>query len=226
VLALLERTRERLSSDFQQLGEGLTVVLHDSAQALALSNPLMPLVWAATARQARRYVTGWAGRSELHVLAPRALRERASSVSGSFELLALAPASLYAKRVVVASNRELAGARLLGRSWAELRWAWLVEGAGRWLAGESDHSRTIVGRYLRTGHRPHFPPSARDAPLLAPTLIDLLAERHGPGAVARLAGRLHSGGREAALMSAFEGEALPSVESEWRSRLRRLADSA
>ena len=226
VLALLERTRERLSEHFTQLGDGLTVVLHDSPQALVLSNPLLPLIWGATARPVRRYVTGWAGRHELHVLSPRALRARASTVSGSFEVLALAPASLYAKRVVVASNRELADARLPARSWAELRWAWLVEGAGRWLAGESGYSRTIVGQYLRAGHRPRFPASPRDAPLLAPTLIEMVAERHGAAAVARLVGRLHSGGSEAALLSAFPGEGLSSVEAEWRSRLRRLAEGA
>jgi hypothetical protein len=226
VLALLERTRERLSEHFTQLGDGLTVVLHDSPQALALSNPLMPLIWGATARPARRYVTGWAGRHELHVLSPRALRERASTVTGSFEVLALAPASLYAKRVVVASNRELADARLPARSWAELRWAWLVEGAARWFGGETGYSRAIVGQYLRSGHRPRFPASARDAPLLAPTLIELVAERHGATAVARLVGRLHSGGSEAALLSAFPDDPLSSVESEWHSRLRTLADGA
>ena len=74
VLRLLERTRERLIEHYPDPGAGLTVVLHDSPQALVLSNPLMPLVWGLTARRARRYVTGWAGRHELHVLAPRALR--------------------------------------------------------------------------------------------------------------------------------------------------------
>lgn len=224
VLRLLERTRERLAENFAPPDGGLTVVLHDSPHALALSNPLMPLVWGLTARQARRYVTGWAGRQELHVLSPRALRERASLVSGSFEMLALAPATLYAKRVIVGANRELQTARLPARSWAELRWAWLVEGASRWLSGESGHARTVVGQYMRSGHRPHFPPRARDAPLLAPVLIELLAEQQGAGGVARLAGRLHAGGADAALLHAFGGQQLASVENEWRSRLRRLGE--
>ena len=51
--------------------------MHDSPHALALSNPLMPAIWGPTAKPARRYVTGWAGRHELHVLSPRALRDRA-----------------------------------------------------------------------------------------------------------------------------------------------------
>jgi hypothetical protein len=97
VLALLERTRERLAPQFPQLTGALTVVLHDSPHALVLSNPLMPALWTITARPARRYIAGWVGRHELHVLSPRALRERASGVSGSFEMLALAPATLYAR---------------------------------------------------------------------------------------------------------------------------------
>jgi hypothetical protein len=224
VLRLLERTRERLSAHFPQPAAELTVVLHDSPHALALSNPLMPAIWGLTAKPARRYVTGWAGRHELHVLSPRALRDRASGVSGSFEMLMLAPASLYAKRVITGTNRELQQARLPARSWAELRWAWLVEGAARWLSGESGHARTVVGHYMRTGHRPRFPASARDAPLLAPTLIEFLAEQQGPAAVTRLVGRLHTGGAHAALLSAFQGSGLSSIESEWRSRLRRLSD--
>lgn len=224
VLRLLERTRERLAEHFPHPEPGLTVVLHDSPHALVLSNPLLPAVWGLTSRSARRYVTGWAGRHELHVLSPRALRDRASLVSGSFEMLALAPASLYAKRVIVGSNRELQSARLPERSWAELRWAWLVEGASRWLSGESGHSRSVVGQYMRSGRRPHFPPGPRDAPLLAPILIELLAEQEGARGVARLAGRLHTGGADAALLYAFPGQGLSSIETEWRSRLRRLGE--
>jgi hypothetical protein len=224
VLNLLERTRERLSTSFPEVTIEITVVLHDSPQALVLSNPLLPAIWGLSSKPARRYVTGWVGRHELHVLSPRALRERASRVSGSFEMLALAPASLYAKRVIVGTNRELQQARLPSRSWAELRWAWLVEGTARWLSGESGHARAVVGQYLHAGHRPHFPPSARDAPLLAPSLIEFLAEQEGPAAVARLVGRLHTGGPDAALLSAFPGRGLSSIESEWRSRLRRLGE--
>jgi hypothetical protein len=224
VLALLERTRERLAGHFPQLTNELTVVLHDSAHALALSNPLMGALWTATGRSARRYVTGWAGHSELHVLSPSALRARASKVSGSFEMLALAPASLYARRVIIGSNRELESARLASRLWAELRWAWLLDGSARWFSGESGYSRSVVGQYIRAGHRPHFPPTARDAPLVAGTLIELLAEQQGEAGVARLAGRLHTGGAQTALRLAFGERALMNVEGDWRTRLRHLAD--
>jgi hypothetical protein len=224
VLRLLERTRTRLSEYFPAVESEITVVLHDSPHALVLSNPLLPAIWGLSSRQARRYVTGWAGRHELHVLSPRALRERASRVSGSYEMLALAPASLYARRVIVGSNRELQSARLPARSWAELRWAWLVEGVSRWLSGESGHSRSVVGQYMRSGRRPHFPPGPRDAPLLAAPLIELLAEQEGEVGAVRLAGRLHTGGSDAALLHAFHGQGLSSIESEWRSRLRRLGE--
>jgi hypothetical protein len=227
VLGLLERTRERLSPEFpQQLNDGLTVVLHDSPHALALSNPLMPALWGLTAKPVRRYVAGWIGHRELHVLSPRALRERASSVSGSFEMLALAPASLYARRVIVEGNRELASARLPGRVWHGLRWSWMLDGAARWFSGETGYSRGVVGQYMRSDRHPRFPPSARDAPLLGGSLIELLAEEQGETAVARLAARLHTGGSHTALQIAFGERALMTVEGEWRSRLRRLAEGA
>lgn len=226
VLGLLERTRERLTEGFGASAVALTVVLHDSPHALALSNPLLVLQRALTAKPARRYIAGWVGDRELHVLSPQALRDRASGVSGSFEMLALAPASLYARRVVMESNRELRSANALSRSYQELRWAWLVDGAARLLSGESDHARTVLGRYLRAGHRPHFPPHAWDAALTAPPLIELLAREHGEGAVVRLTARLHTGGAHTALASAFPGQALGTVENEWRSRLRALADGA
>ena len=54
----------------------VTVVLHGGPIGLALSHPLVPLIWLATAPAARRYVAGWAGREELHTLAPSVLRAR------------------------------------------------------------------------------------------------------------------------------------------------------
>jgi len=222
---MLERTRERLAPHFPHMAGGeLTVVLHDSPHALALSNPLMPALWGMTSKPARRYVAGWVGRRELHVLSPQALRDRASGVSGSFEMLALAPASLYARRVIVESNRELHSARVPSRLWMELRWSWLLEGTARWFSGETGYSRSVVGQYMRSGHRPHFAPSVRDAPLLAGSLIELVAEREGEGAVARLVRRLHTGGSHAALAAALPGRGFNGFEGDWRLRLRRLAD--
>jgi hypothetical protein len=226
VLGLLEHTRERLNRHFPELTDELTVVLHDSPVALAMSNPLMPLMWVTTAKPVRRYVAGWVGHRELHVLSPRALRERASNVSGSFEMLALAPASLYARRVIIESNRELRSARAPTRVWQGLRWSWLVEGAARWFSGEAGYSRGVVGDYMRSGHRPHFPPTARDSPLLGSSLMELLAEQQGENAVARLTSRLHTQGARTALQVAFGERALMTVENDWRLALRRLAEGA
>ena len=89
---------------------------------------MLPLVWLATAPAARRYVAGWAGQQELHVLAPTALRARASNVPGSREMLALSAAALYARRVVIENNRELSRAHRPARAALELRWAWLRRG--------------------------------------------------------------------------------------------------
>ncbi len=51
---------------------------------------------------------------ELHVLAPDALEACASNVPGSREMLTLAPAALYARRVIV-ENNEFKGKAGAGR---------------------------------------------------------------------------------------------------------------
>jgi hypothetical protein len=224
VLALLERTRERLAPQFPDLPLESTIVLHDSATSLAMSNPLMPLLWAMTAPQARRYVTGWTGHREMHVLSPDALRSRASGVTGSHEMLALTPASIYVRRVLMQSNAELWELHAPTRVAAERRWAWVLEGVARWFSGESGHARSAIGQRMRDGRRPHFPPRPRDAPLLAAPLIELLAGLQGDAAVADLARRPHQGGAHAALARAFGERSLMAVESDWRAELRRLAE--
>jgi len=188
VLEALERTRERLKDLFPRTVGEVTVVLHASTWSLALSNPLVPATWLLTAPAARRYVAGWAGAEELHVLAPAALDERASGVPGSREMLRLSAPALYARRVVVANNHELGRSPAPARVWAELRWAWLLEGTARWLCGQTGHARPAIARRLREGKRPTFPPGLRDATLLGGTqiLLDggrLVFERSSPDAV-------------------------------------------
>lgn len=225
VLDSLERTRERLDRVFPRTLGGLTIVLHDSPGSMVMSNPLLPVSWAATAPAGRRYVTGWASRRELHVLSPAVLRERASGVSGSAQMLELAAATLYTRRVILECNhdlhRSLAPARLL----VELRWAWLLEGGSRWFSGETAHARAAIARRLREGGRPSFPPGARDAPLLGGTVIDLLVREEGELAAAQFAARLHPSGARAALAKAFGGRALVHTEGAWRSHLARLASA-
>jgi hypothetical protein len=225
VLMSLERTREQLAGLFPRVPDQITVVLHSGPFALALTNPLLPLTWLTTAPAARRYVAGWAGHHELHVLSPAALRERASGVTGSRAMLYRTAACLYARRAVHENNADLH--RVAGpiRAARTVRWAWLVEGSARWFGGQTEHARPAIARRLREGGRPSFPPGLRDAPLLGGTVIDLLAERHGAPAAARLCCRLHPQGARAALARAF-GQAPVNVEGEWRAHLSRLAGAA
>jgi hypothetical protein len=226
VLASLEALRVRLERLFPRTVEDLTVVLHDTPVSLALSNPLMPLLWGFTSPPARRYVTGWVGRRELHVLAPAALRRRASGLPGSFEMLSLAPESLYVRRVILEAQHNVRHSRVPGRGMLELGWAWLIEGAARRFSGESQHSRAAVALRLRRGGHPRFPPRFADAPLLGPTLIELLVDVEGEAAAAAMASRLDPGGSSAALSRAFRGWALGNIEAEWNQRLRQMAGAA
>lgn len=220
VLHSLELTREHLSEHFPATVAGLTVVLHRSGVSLSLARPVVPVAWAATAPAARRYLAGWVGTQELHVLAPGALERRASAVPGSREMLELTPTALYARRVITESNDGLRRVR------AQLRWAWLIEGAARWFAGQTDHARPAIARRLRDGIRPSFPPGVRDALLLGGTVIDLLAREQGEQAAAEFACRLDPKGPRNALVSAFDGRPLRHTEQAWRSHLQRLSAAA
>jgi hypothetical protein len=215
--------RRELSDPFPaDLGE-LTVVLHRSTTSLALARPTVPVVWALTAPAARRYVAGWPSWHELHMLTPSALERRASNVPGSREMLALTPAALYARRLIAASNRDLARRRGPLRWAVQLRWAWLLEGAARWFSGQTDHARPAIARRLREGSPPSFPPALRDATLLGGTVIDLLVAEQGEEAAVSLASQLDPGGPVTALRKAFQGRSLGDTEGVWRSHLSRLA---
>ncbi len=159
------------------------------------------------------------------MLAPAQLQARASNVAGSRQMLALTPMALYARRLIAENNDGLRSAKALPRMLRELRWAWLLEGGARWFAGQTDHARPAIARRLREGGPPHFPPGARDAPLLGPTVIDLLAREEGEAAAARFVCRLHPGGHRAALAAAFRGRPLSQTERAWRAHLLRLASA-
>jgi hypothetical protein len=223
VLHSLEQLRERLARTFPRTIADVTVVLHPSTSALSMTNPLLPLAWLATAPAARRYVAGWASAAELHVLSPAALRQRASNVRGSREMLERAPAALYARLVIIENNRDLAQRLTPVRVARELRWAWLLEGGARWFAGQTEHSRPAIARRLHEGRRPSFPPGIRDAPLLGGTVIDLLAREEGELAAAQFVSRLHPQGARAALSKAFGRRTLVHTEGAWRSHLARMA---
>ncbi len=223
VLQSLERARVHLEALFPRVPDEVTVVMHPGYAGLVFTNPLLPLAWLATAPAARRYVVGWDGRRELHVLAPAALRARASNVHGSWEMLELSAACLYARRVIISSNKDLARVMPALRARRELRWAWLLEGGARWFGGQTEHARPAIARRLREGGTPSFPPGLRDAALLGGTVIDLLAREQGERAAARFVSRLHPQGPRTALAQAFGGRPLVHTEDAWRSHLARVA---
>ena len=226
VLLSLERARERLTPTFPRAPGEVTVVLHTGPIALSLSHPLLPVMWLATAPAARRYVAGWAGHGELHMLTPSALRERASNVPGSREMLALTGACLYARLTISRGNPDLRRVMTPVRMRRELRWAWLVEGSARWYGGQTAHARPAVARRLREGSGMRsisFPPGVRDAPLLGGTLLDLLAAERGDRAVARLCQRLPRTGARGALVQAFGGGTAKALEQRWRAHLQDVA---
>jgi hypothetical protein len=223
VLHSLELTRDRLARLFPRTVGDLTIVLHGSTLGVSLTNPALPFAWLATDPAARRYVAGWAGASEIHVLSPAALNSRASNVPGSREMLARVPAALYARRVISENNHDLPRRMTPRRTALELRWAWLLEGAARWFAGQTEHARPAIARRLHDGGRASFPPGFRDAALLGGTVIDLLVREEGEQRAAQLACRIHPQGSRAALSKAFNGRALVHTEGEWRAHLARMA---
>lgn len=223
VLDLLERTRERLDEVFPRSPEEVTVILHRSAGALYMAQPFLPAARALTAPAGRRYQVGWFGSREIHVLSPSALEQRASGAEGSREALMLAPAALYASVVVGTNNPELPPPFTLPSFMRLMRWAWLAQGAAQFFSGQVPHLRAAIGRRLREGGKPDFPPSRRDAALLGGTVYDLLAREEGVDACVRLASRLHPGGHGAAIEKAFHQRSLKHTEGTWRAHLARLA---
>ena len=224
VLELLEGTRDRLGEVFPSLPEEVAVILHGSDAELALAQPYLPLLRRLTAPAGRRYLAGWFSRREIHVLTPRALARRASSVHGSREMLMLTPAAVYAQLVVGHNNPRLPPPFRPGNAYRYLRWAWLVAGAGQYFSGQIGYARPAIARRLREGGPPTFPPGLRDAALLGGTVFDLLAREHGTQAAVALALTLPAGGSIAALRHAFVERALPETEARWRSHLGRLAE--
>ena len=226
VLYTLERTREYLGQYFPDTLAGISVVFHPGVASLAVARPLLPLAWLCSSPAARRYVAGWSSPHELHVLEPEALEARASTVPGSREMLAQAIPALYARRVIVENNHDLPGRLTPRRLRAELRWAWMIEGAARWFGGQTAHARPAIARRLRDGRRPAFPPGVRDAALLGGTVIDLLVSERGEQAAAHLALHLHPHGPRGALREAFKGRPTADVEGAWRAHLSRMAAAA
>ncbi|MDX6650597.1 MAG: hypothetical protein QOJ97_2548 [Solirubrobacteraceae bacterium] len=223
VLEDLEGVRARLGEVFSRAPGDLTVVLHGSPAALVMAQPSLLVTRAQSAPAARRYLVGWFGAREIHVLAPRVLEARASGAEGSREALMLAPAALYASVVVGANNPDLPPPFTLGAFRRLSRWAWLAHGAAQHFSGQVPHLRPAIARRLREGQAPAFPPSRRDALLLGGTVFDLLAREEGERAAARLASMPLAANGRVALEKAFHGRALKHTDGTWRAHLARLA---
>lgn len=224
MLRQLEAARVRLERHFPERLGTLDVVLHGSTAQLHTAQPWLALQRRLTAPAGRRYLVGWTGEDALHVLAPRLLAQRASNVEGSLEMLMLAPSAMLARRIAGAANPGLPppfGPRAFRRY---LGWAWLVEGAGQFLSGQTRHVRPAITRRLREGGRPSFPPGRRDAPLLGGSVFDLLAGEEGERACVELVCSPLAEGAERALERAFHGRALRDTEEAWRAHLERLAE--
>jgi hypothetical protein len=210
VLAQLEYARAHLQRRLGSEAGELAVVLHPSSAQLDAAQPWLPLQRARTAPAARRYVVGTVTESEIHVLTPRVLAQRASNVEGSLELLMLAPSALLAKRLLAPPRRRLR------RSDAP----WRLEGAAQFFSGQTKHLRPAVVHRIHERPAPSFPPGRRDALLLGGTVFDLLAREEGEEACLALA---RAPDPQQALERAFHGRPLRQTEQAWRSHLKRLA---
>src|SRR3954447_16494219 len=151
VLSQLEYARARLEERFEARPGELAVVLHPNPAHLAAAQPWLPLARRLVAPAARRYVVGWAGERELHVLAPRVLGRRAShvegalapgvlprrasNVEGSLETLMLAPSALLARRAIAAGHPRLPPPFTPGRLARRGSGARVGAGCAPWLAG-------------------------------------------------------------------------------------------
>jgi hypothetical protein len=226
VLDQLEQTHERLARAFPAVPDRLSVVVHGSDAALLGAVPIIGLVRRVTAPAARRYVAGWPTATTLHVLAPRLLAARASNVPGSKELALLTPAALLA---------QVAAGRCASRQPPPFRlrallaapgWSWVFWGSGQFFSGQTEHARGPIGRRLREGGEPSFPPSLRDAPLLGGTVLDLLAREEGEQAVVDFVCDPPPGSPRRALEQAFHGRPTVHTEGTWRAHLAKLAGAA
>lgn len=221
VLDDLEAFRAQLGGLYRSTPGEVTVVIHPRAAMLTLAHPWLPLARRASAPAARRYYAGWFSQGEIHVLAPSALRARASGDEGSYEALMLSPRHEYAHLVIGAQNPGLPPP-FRPRSFARyLRLAWLAEGAATWLAGQVPHLHAAIVRRLHEGGRPSFPPAPSDALLLGGTVFALLEEAAGPRAAASLAAAIPTERPQTALAHAFE-RPLDEVARDWRAYLDKL----
>jgi hypothetical protein len=220
VLEALEAHRSRLADLFPQAPANVTVVLHDSPLQLALAHPQLLLARRLASPAARRYMAGCYTTSEVHSLAPAALRRLAAGPD-SLKALALTPERVYTLLVVGTNSSLFPPPFRPAASMRLLRLAWLADGAAQFLAGQVPYLRAALARRLR-GRPPELPPRPRDAALLAGSVYDLLARERGLDACVQLAltDTLHS--PERLIEQAFDSP-YADVRLRWRAHLEELA---
>jgi hypothetical protein len=223
VLEALEAHRNRLEELFPRIPGNVTVVLHDSAVQLGLSQPYLPVARRLASPSARRYMAGWFSAGEVHVLAPQVLR-RAAAGPDSLDALKRTPQRAYTLLVVGENNASLPPPFRPGAVSRLLRNSWQAEGAAQHFSGQVPYLRPAIATRLREG-RTDCPPSPRDAAILAGALYDLLERDQGSEACVQLATRPLRGGSAAALEDAFD-QALPEVSRRFRAHLERLGAPA
>lgn len=223
VLDLLEQARGELAPLVEPPPGEIAAVIHSGFPGLALSQPIVPVVRAIAAPASRRYLAGWPTRNEIHLLAPRVLASRASSVPGSLEMLLLAPAALYAQLACGRLNPALPPPLRPRTALTAARNAWVAAGAGQWLSGQTAHARPAISRRLKEGGRPSFPPAAPDALLLGGSVFDLLASERGNEAAVQLATAGPAQDHRETILQAFPGRPFTDTEGVWRAHLARLA---
>ena len=166
VLDGLEDLRLRLEDRFELVPGNVTVVLHDNPAWLSAAHPLLPAVRWASAPAARRYLAGWPMAGEIHALNDTWM-ERRSAGEDSLRALRGTADRMYCQIVLAANNPALPPMWTPKRFLGYLRWAWLIEGAAQYFAAQTGLFRAAVITRLREGDRPGFPPSRRDALILA-----------------------------------------------------------
>jgi hypothetical protein len=219
VLEDLEEHRSRLEQLFPRLPGNVTVILHDAPLQLWFAHPLLLLSRLLAGRSARRYVAAWYRAGEVHTLSPPTLRAMSAGPDSERALL-LSPRRGFTALVVGANNPLLPPPSRPATVRRALRQAWLPQGAAAHFAGQVPLLRAAIAMRLRQGRVP-FPPGARDAPLLAGSLFDLLAAERGERACVRLATHPYRTARDA-LEDSF-GRPLSDTALAWRGHLERLA---
>jgi hypothetical protein len=220
VLDALEDLRLRLEDRWDYVPGDVTVILHDNPAWLSFAHPLLPVVRWAAAPSARRYVAGWPMSGEIHTLNDTWM-ERRSAGEDSLRALRGTAERMYCQIVLAANNTALPPMWTPRHFITYLRWAWLIEGAAQYFAGQTSLYRAAVITRLREGERPSFPPSRRDALILGGTVFDLLDRHAGPDACVRMASRLHRQGPQGNLELAFEAR-MRDIERAWRTQLDEI----